>query len=117
MVWGAVSPSINTANGIIQNGSGAGISESLVSEARFFRSFYYFLLVQTYGGVPLDLGSGELQFNINPKTSSVRNIVPEVYTKAVFQIYLKRLIIFLPIQELLVVLQRTSQDYNNQKHI
>lgn len=89
MVWGAVFPSINTANGIIQNGSGAGISESLVSEARFFRSFYYFLLVQTYGGVPLDLGSGELQFNINPKTSSVRNTVPEVYTKAVFPDLLK----------------------------
>ncbi|WP_241285419.1 RagB/SusD family nutrient uptake outer membrane protein [Chryseobacterium arthrosphaerae] len=84
MVWGSVFPSINTANGIIQNGSGAGIAESLISEARFFRSFYYFLLVQTYGGVPLDLGSGELAFNINPKTTSVRNTVTEVYTKAIF---------------------------------
>ncbi|GGG49877.1 RagB/SusD family nutrient uptake outer membrane protein [Epilithonimonas arachidiradicis] len=84
MVWGAVFPSINTANGIIQNGSAAGISESLISEARFFRSFYYFLLVQTYGGVPLDLGSGELAFNINPKTTSTRNTVTEVYTKAIF---------------------------------
>lgn len=84
MVWGAVFPYINTANGIIQNGSGAGIAESLISEARFFRGFDYFLLVQTYGGVPLDLGSGELAFNINPKTTSVRNTVPEVYTKAIF---------------------------------
>ncbi|WP_312769213.1 RagB/SusD family nutrient uptake outer membrane protein [Epilithonimonas sp.] len=84
MVWGSVFPSINTANGIIQNGSGAGIPESLISEARFFRSFYYFLLVQTYGGVPLDLGSGELAFNIDPKTTSERNTVTEVYTKAIF---------------------------------
>lgn len=84
MVWGSVFPSINTANGIIQNGSGAGIPESLVSEARFFRSFYYFLLVQTYGGVPLDLGSGNLAFNITPKTTSERNTVTEVYTKAIF---------------------------------
>ncbi|WP_312089177.1 RagB/SusD family nutrient uptake outer membrane protein [Chryseobacterium sp.] len=84
MVWGSVFPYINTANGIIQNGSTAGISESLISEARFFRGFDYFLLVQTYGGVPLDLGSGELKFNIDPKTTSVRNTVPEVYTKAIF---------------------------------
>jgi len=83
MIWGSVFPSINTANGIIQNGSGAGIAESLISEARFFRSFYYFLLVQTYGGVPLDLGSGELAFNITPKTTSTRNTVTEVYTKAI----------------------------------
>lgn len=84
MVWGSVFPSINTSNGIIENGSKAGIAEPLISEARFFRSFYYFLLVQTYGGVPLDLGSGELAFNINPKTTSTRNTVPEVYTKAIF---------------------------------
>ena len=42
------------------------------------------MLVQTYGGVPLDLGSGELKFNITPVTTSARNTVPEVYTKAVF---------------------------------
>lgn len=84
MVWGSAFPAINTANGIIANGAGAGIAESLVSEARFFRSFYYFLLVQTYGGVPLDLGTGELAFNTTPSASSVRNTVPEVYTKVIF---------------------------------
>src|SRR5690606_5124947 len=73
MVWSAVFPYINTANGIIQNGSSVGIAESLVSEARFFRAFDYFLLVQTYGGVPLDLGSGELTFNVTPSTTSKRN--------------------------------------------
>ena len=85
MVWNAVFPYINTANGIIQNGASAGVAESLVSEARFFRAFDYFLLVQTYGGVPLDLGSGELKFNISDVTVSKRNTVPEVYTKAIFK--------------------------------
>ncbi len=47
---------INTANGVIENGAEVGVNESLVSEARFFRAFDYFLLVQTFGGVPLTWG-------------------------------------------------------------
>jgi hypothetical protein len=84
MVWGSVFPYINTANGIIEKGAGFGIAEAMISEARFFRGFDYFMLVQTYGGVPLDLGAGELKFNTLPVTASVRNTVPEVYTKAIF---------------------------------
>ena len=57
---------------------------SLIAESKFFRGFDYFLLVQTFGGVPLDLGAGELNFNIKPSRFSVRNTVPEVYTKAIF---------------------------------
>ncbi|WP_042719666.1 RagB/SusD family nutrient uptake outer membrane protein [Flavobacterium sp. B17] len=89
MVWGSVFPYINTANGIIEKGPSFNIAESLVSEARFFRAFDYFLLVQTYGGVPLDLGSGELAFNTSAVTTSKRNTVPEVYTKAIFPDLLK----------------------------
>lgn len=84
MVWGSVFPYINTANGIIEKGPAAGVAESMISEARFFRAFDYFMLVQTYGGVPLDLGSGELKFNTAPVATSVRNTVPEIYTKVVF---------------------------------
>lgn len=83
-LWGTAFSNINTANGVIENGAEVGVNESLVSEARFFRAFDYFLLVQTFGGVPLDLGSGELKFNITPSRTSVRNAVPEVYTKAIF---------------------------------
>ena len=83
-LWGTAFSNINTANGVIENGAEVGVNESLVSEARFFRGFDYFLLVQTFGGVPLDLGSGELKFNITPSRTSVRNTVPEVYTKAIF---------------------------------
>ena len=40
--------------------------------------------MQTYGGVPLDLGAGELKFNTSTTRTSVRNTVPEVYTKCIF---------------------------------
>lgn len=83
-LWGNAFTYINSASGIIENAVAAGISEALVSEARFFRAFDYFRLVQTFGGVPLDFGSGELKFNSTPARTSVRNTVPEVYTKAIF---------------------------------
>jgi len=84
-LWGAAFPNINTASGVIKNATAVGtISPALVAEARFFRAFDYFMLVQTFGGVPLDLGAGELEFNTNPIRTSVRNTVPEVYTKAIF---------------------------------
>jgi hypothetical protein len=82
--WGNCFSAINTASGIIENATAVGVSDALVAEARFFRAFDYFLLVQTYGGVPLDLGAGELKFNTSTNRSSVRNTVPEVYTKAIF---------------------------------
>lgn len=83
-LWGTAFSNINTASGIIENASAVGISAALIAEARFFRAFDYFLLVQTFGGVPLDLGAGELKFNTAPSRTSVRNTVPEVYTKAIF---------------------------------
>src|SRR5678816_4902155 len=84
VLWGVAFSNINTASGIIENAAAVGISAALIAEARFFRAFDYFLLVQTFGGVPLDLGSGELKFNTKPSRKSVRNTVPEVYTKAIF---------------------------------
>ena len=85
VLWGTAFPNINTASGIIENAALVGtISNALVAEARFFRAFDYFLLVQTFGGVPLDLGAGELKFNTVPVRKSVRNTVPQVYTKAIF---------------------------------
>ena len=83
-LWSVAFPNINTASGIIENGSEVGVPDALIAEARFFRAFDYFLLVQTFGGVPLDLGAGELVFNTNPVRTSVRNTVPEVYTRAIF---------------------------------
>ena len=75
---------VNTASGIIENAEAAGMSESLIAEAKFFRAFYYFNMVRIFGGVPLDLGSGELKFNVQPVRTSYRNTVPEVYERCIF---------------------------------
>ena len=82
--WHEAFSNINTCNGLIENGEAVGMDASLLAEAYFFRAFDYFLLVQTYGGVALDLGAGELKFNTIPVRTSVRNTVPEVYTKCIF---------------------------------
>jgi hypothetical protein len=84
VIWNVCFTNINTASGVIQYGSTAGVDSSLTSEANFFRAFDYFLLAQTFGGVPLDLGSGVLQFNTTPQAGSTRNTVPSVYTKCIF---------------------------------
>ena len=82
--WNELFYNINTSNGIIENGTAANLSDALLAEAYFFRAFDYFILVQTYGGVPLDLGAGELKFNTTTTRTSVRNTVPEVYA-AIFK--------------------------------
>jgi starch-binding outer membrane protein, SusD/RagB family len=84
VIWNVCFTNINTASGVIQYGSKAGVGASLTSEANFFRAFDYFLLVQTFGGVPLDLGAGILQFNTQPTPTSVRNSVQSVYTQCIF---------------------------------
>lgn len=83
-LWGNTFPYINTASGVIQYGAAAGVSAAYIAEAQFFRAFDYFLLVQTFGGVPLDLGSGRLKFNTSTARGSVRDSVSIVYTKAIF---------------------------------
>ena len=83
-LWGQAFTYINTASGIIENAEAVGLSKAMIAEARFFRAFDYFQLVQTFGGVPLDLGNGELKFNNTTVRESTRNTVPEVYTKAIF---------------------------------
>ena len=83
VMWGQAYTAINSACAIIENGEEANMSAPLLAEAYFFRGFHFFNLVQTFGGVPLDLGSGELHSNQSPSRVSVRNTVPEVY-KAIF---------------------------------
>jgi len=95
VVWGAAFPNINTASGVIENAEAVGLVPSLIAEARFFRAFDYFQLVQTFGGVPLDLGGGIMKFNKSTVRISVRNTVPEVYTIGIFP-DLKQAVIDLP---------------------
>ena len=82
-VWDACFGNINTANGVIENGEANGASPALLAEVRFFRAFDYYTLVTTFGGVPLNLGSGELKFNSAPSRVSYRNTVDEVFDKCI----------------------------------
>lgn len=68
---------INTCSGIVDYATGE--NTALVAEAKFLRGQYYYTLVTTFGGVPLDLGSGPLKFSTTPITTSVRNTAIEVY--------------------------------------
>lgn len=82
--WNRAYPAINTCNGIIDIGSQATdltpeAKAQLIAEAKFIRANWYFILVQTFGGVTLDLGSGPLRFNTNPTNVSVRASAAEVY--------------------------------------
>lgn len=84
VLWSNAYASINSANFIIKYGTEANLDKALLAEAYFFRAFNYFCLVQTFGGVSLDLGCGEFEPNIKSVRKSVRNTVPEVYSKAIF---------------------------------
>ncbi|WP_433902656.1 RagB/SusD family nutrient uptake outer membrane protein [Sphingobacterium puteale] len=84
VAWQAALPNINMASGIIENALTVGTSPAIIAEAHFFRAFDYFLLVQTFGGVPLDLGGGELKYSTSVERKSKRNTVAEVYTRAIF---------------------------------
>lgn len=68
--WNRSFNNINLANGILQFGPDATMDaatkKTILAEAHFFRALYYFTLVQQFGKVPVDLGSGDYQFNQNP---------------------------------------------------
>ena len=83
-VWNRAFTYINTCSGIISIGAENNMPPSLLAEAKFFRAHDYFLLVQTYGATPLDLGAGKLAFNSSPTRVSARSSEQEVYA-AIFQ--------------------------------
>ena len=64
-------PVINTLNGLISVADGVpDFTESqrneAVAQARYLRAHFYYLLVGQFGAVPVDLGSGDFQFNTVP---------------------------------------------------
>ena len=48
-LWGNAFTYINTASGIIENAEAVGLDKAMIAEARFFRAFDYFQLVQKIG--------------------------------------------------------------------
>ncbi|MCB0571511.1 MAG: RagB/SusD family nutrient uptake outer membrane protein [Phaeodactylibacter sp.] len=80
--WNRAYPAINTCNGVIQFGTSDDMTEDrriLVAEAKYLRAHWYFILVRTFGGVTLDLGSGPLAFNTSPVNNFSRASVAETY--------------------------------------
>lgn len=65
--WNRSFNNINLANGLADYAPEVPIADADkkvgLGEIRFLRALYYLNLVQYFGAVPLDLGSGELKFN------------------------------------------------------
>ncbi|MEZ4883904.1 MAG: RagB/SusD family nutrient uptake outer membrane protein [Chitinophagales bacterium] len=80
--WNRAYPAINTCNGVIELGTTDNMTperRTLIAEAKYLRAHWYFILVRTFGGVSLDLGSGPLAFNRSPVNNFSRASVSEVY--------------------------------------
>jgi hypothetical protein len=78
---------IRTANNILEKGGKAKVSDVVknryFAEARFFRAYSYFLLVQKYGDVPLvlhtlDLNSEELTMPRTPRAEVMKTIYEDL---------------------------------------
>ncbi|SHE54336.1 Starch-binding associating with outer membrane [Mariniphaga anaerophila] len=80
-LWWEIYEGISNSNGVLDYVEQLDLPESFenkaVSEAKFLRGFFYFNLVNLYGGVPLILKSVDAsqEFNVS------RNSVDEVYTQ------------------------------------
>lgn len=78
-IWNNSYRLINTCNGLVDFGAKVtGISDAVkkekIAEAKFLRAFYYFNLVQLFGGVTLNT-----HFSDAPTTAASRASLPECY--------------------------------------
>lgn len=82
--WNRSFNNINLANGILAFAPDAEMNASskatIMAEAHFFRALYYFTLVQQFGAVPLDMGSGDMVFNQLP-FQGFNRLVPDLLKK------------------------------------
>ena len=69
-LWNVNFPDINLANAIIQYAPSVSMDSAtklnIIAQARFLRAMNYYMMVEQYGAIPTDLGSGDLLFNTNP---------------------------------------------------
>jgi starch-binding outer membrane protein, SusD/RagB family len=71
-------PGLKTEGGAL---SGAGIKEQRMAELRFLRAYYYFMLVQQFGAIPLNLEAIEtvkLEFPRAPVADVYRAIISDM---------------------------------------
>lgn len=75
--WNRNYSNINLCNAVVQYAPSVNMDATtrnkFMGEARYLRAMYYLLLVEHFGAVPLDLGSGDLQFNTTPSCTFRRN--------------------------------------------
>jgi starch-binding outer membrane protein, SusD/RagB family len=68
--WNRSFPVINLANGLVKWAPDIPLTDAqrnnYLGQVRFIRGLLYLNLIQQFGAVPLDLGSGDLQFNDQP---------------------------------------------------
>ncbi len=83
--WNRSFNNINLANGLVDYAAEVPISDVDknigLGEIRFLRGLYYLNLVQYFGAVPLDLGSGDLKFNQQPYQGFNRLPVADLFVK------------------------------------
>ena len=83
--WNRSFNNINLANALVEFAPEVGISDLernvAVGEVRFLRALYYLNLVQYFGAVPLDLGSGDLKVNREPFQGFNRLPTAEIFKK------------------------------------
>ncbi|HMT74067.1 MAG TPA: RagB/SusD family nutrient uptake outer membrane protein [Chitinophagaceae bacterium] len=83
--WNRSFNNINLANALVEFASEVPIPDAekavLLGETRFLRGLYYLNLVQYFGAVPLDLGSGELKFNQTAFQGFNRLPLNEIFVK------------------------------------
>ena len=86
-VWDRCYMEIRAVNSFLENYDKAKVDESVkrryAGEARFFRAFYYFRLIQRFGDVPyvdktLDLASPELFASRTPRTEVLSKILEDI---------------------------------------
>ena len=86
--WNRAYGAINTANGVIELGAeapdlSATQKVALLAEAKYLRAHWYFILVTTFGGVTLDLGSGPLKFNTSPTNVAKREPLADCWAAVI----------------------------------
>lgn len=85
-MWTACYRGISRANTIISRLPNAGLSESFtkntMAQAKFIRAFFYFQLVQCYGGVPLELEEVKSVDNAFIPSSTVEEVYDQIIADA-----------------------------------
>lgn len=85
--WSAIYPYIFSCNAAIDGINGSGglsptVKQQLLGEAKFMRAFFYFYLVNMYGGVPMALTG-----NFKSNSLLARSVASQVYQQIITDLH------------------------------